>query len=56
MERLKLVLIMFPGDEQLIVHYTGTKKRQRLRCVIHDALVKELEEMLGAENVAVTDK
>ena len=56
MERIKLILTMFPGDEQLVVHYTQTKKRQRQRCVIHEALVRELEEMLGTDNVAVTDK
>ena len=54
MERLKLVLTMFPGNEELVVHYTETKKRQRLRCVIHEALVGELEDMLGADNVALT--
>ncbi len=56
MERLKLVLTMFPGKQELIVHYTETRKRQRLRCVIHEAFVSELEEMLGGENVAVTGR
>ena len=56
MERIKLILTMFPGNEQLVVHYTETKKRQRQRCVIHDALVCELKEMLGADNVVVTDQ
>jgi DNA polymerase-3 subunit alpha len=53
MERLKLILTMFPGREQLVVHFAAEKKRQRLSCVIHEALVRELEELLGADNVVV---
>ena len=52
-ERLKLVLTMFPGDEQLIAYFEDTKVRRGARCVIHDALVAELTEMLGDKNVVV---
>ncbi len=53
MERIKLILTMFPGNQQLVVHYAACKKRQRLRCIIHEALIRELEEMLGTENVVL---
>jgi DNA polymerase-3 subunit alpha len=52
-ERLRLILVMFPGDEQMIVYFDDTKKKRGTRCVIHEALVKELEEMFGRENVVL---
>jgi len=52
-ERMKLVLTFFPGESQVILYFADTKKRVGGRCVIHPALVKELSEMLGEENVVV---
>ena len=52
-ERLKLILIMFPGNEKLVVYFSDTKQQFSTRCVIHPALVKELTEMLGSENVVL---
>ena len=52
-ERLKLILIMFPGREQMVIHFNDTKKNVGTKCVIHDALVTELREMLGEENVVI---
>ncbi|MBQ6539772.1 MAG: DNA polymerase III subunit alpha [Oscillospiraceae bacterium] len=52
-ERLKLILIMFPGSEQMVVYFNDTKKRVGAKCVIHEALVEELREMLGSDNVVV---
>ncbi|MBQ8975007.1 MAG: DNA polymerase III subunit alpha, partial [Oscillospiraceae bacterium] len=52
-KRLKLILIMFPGREQLVLYFADTKKRLGAKCVIHPALVNELREMLGEENVVV---
>ncbi|MBO4831553.1 MAG: DNA polymerase III subunit alpha [Oscillospiraceae bacterium] len=52
-ERIKLILVMFPGNEQMVLYFEDTKKRRGARCVIHDALVAELKEMLGDENVVV---
>ena len=51
--RIGLILQMFPGSEPLVVYFADTKKRAAARCVIHPALVGELTEMLGAENVVV---
>ncbi|MGM9521356.1 MAG: DNA polymerase III subunit alpha [Oscillospiraceae bacterium] len=53
LERIKLILIMFPGNEQMVLYFEDTKKRAGTTCVIHDALIKELREMLGDENVVV---
>ena len=52
-KRIELILKMFPGREKLILYFEDTKKRVGAQCVVHEALVAELEEMLGKENVVV---
>ena len=44
---------MFPGTQQMIIWCEREKKRIGARCLIHPALVQELKEMLGEENVVV---
>ncbi len=51
--RIELVLTMFPGTESMVVYFADTKKRVGARCVIHPALIEELYDMLGPENVVV---
>jgi DNA polymerase-3 subunit alpha len=53
LRRIKLILEMFPGTQQMIIYCEDTKKRIGTECVIHDALVAELREMLGDGNVVV---
>jgi DNA polymerase-3 subunit alpha len=52
-ERLKLVLMMFPGRERMVIHFEDTKKSVGAKCIIHDAFVQELREMLGEKNVVI---
>jgi DNA polymerase-3 subunit alpha len=52
-ERLKLILIMFPGDDQLVLYFEDTKKKRGTRCVIHEALIQELTNMFGKENIVL---
>ena len=52
-ERFKLILDMFPGREQMVIHFSDTKRTVGTSCVIHDAMLAELREMLGKENVVV---
>ncbi|NLH00615.1 MAG: DNA polymerase III subunit alpha, partial [Clostridiales bacterium] len=54
MKRIELVKIMFEGNERMIIYCEDTKKRLTTGCIIHDAFIKELKEMLGDENVVVT--
>ena len=49
--RIQLVLTMFPGKDQLVCYFADTKKRVGAPCVIHPALLKELRELVGEENV-----
>jgi len=53
MRRLELILNMFPGEQQMIIYCQAENKRIGARCLIHDALVAELSELLGSENVIV---
>ena len=50
---IELLLTMFPGTEPMVVYFADTKKRVGARCVIHEALVAELQDLLGSENVVV---
>ena len=52
-ERLKRVLVMFPGKSKLIVYFADTGKKRVTQCLIHDALLAELREMLGDASVVV---
>ena len=51
--RIELLLTMFPGSQQLVIWCEREKKRIGARCLIHEGLVLELQEMLGKENVVL---
>ena len=53
--RLKRVLIMFPGKSKIILYFESTGKKLVSSCLIHDALITELNEMLGENNVVIKD-
>ena len=52
-ERIKLVHMMFPGKERMVIHFEDTKKNVGANCLIHEALLEELRTMLGNNNVVV---
>jgi len=52
-ERLKLIHMMFPGREQMVIHFEDTKKNLGAKCVIHEAFLNELYDMLGKNNVVI---
>ena len=53
MRRIELLLEMFPGEDKLILYFSDSGKRLGASCVIHPALVEELENMAGEDNVKV---
>ena len=53
MKRIELILEMFPGTQQLVIYCEREKKKLTANCLIHRALIDELNEMLGDENVVV---
>ena len=53
LDRIRLILTMFPGNQQMIIYCEQEKKRIGTRCLIHEGLVGELKELLGERNVVV---
>ena len=51
--RVELLLTMFPGNERIVLYFEDTKKRVGASCLIHEALLAELREKCGGENVVV---
>jgi len=51
--RVELIHIMFAGSERMIVYCEDTKKKYTTGCLIHEAFVKELQELFGNECVVV---
>ena len=52
-EWLRRLFQMFPGDEKAIIYFSDTEQRKAASCVLHTALVQELKEKLGEENVVL---
>lgn len=53
LRKVQLALSFFPGTEQVVLYFEDCKKRLGSRCEIHPALVQDLKERLGEENVVV---
>ena len=52
-EHVRLLLTMFPGFNRMIIYCEKEKKRVGTRCIIHEALLAELQELCGEENVVI---
>jgi len=53
MRKIELIMSMFPGREPVTLYFEDTQKRVGGKCVIHNSLIKELQEMLGEGSVVV---
>lgn len=53
LRKVKLVLAMFPGEESVILYFEDCKKRVGTRAQLHPALVEDLTQRLGSENVVL---
>ncbi len=53
---LKKLMNMFPGDCAANVYLADRKKKLQTHCIIHEALLAELRETLGEENVVLKAK
>ena len=53
LRKVELVLSFFPGESQAVLYFADTKKRYGTRCLLHPALIQDLKERLGEENVVV---
>ena len=55
-QRIKNLLILFPGNQQAVLYLSDTGRRLGARCQLHPALLDELRELLGEENVVLKQK
>ena len=53
---LKTLLSMFPGDGPAIVYLADQHRKLQTHCLHHAALLDELRETLGEENVVLKAK
>ena len=51
LERIELILTMFPGQQQMIIYLEREKRRIGAKCLIHPSLIAELKELCGDANV-----
>ena len=50
---MKNLFTLFPGENQAVLYFADTKRRLGTKCLLHEALIQELEALLGKENVVV---
>ncbi len=53
LRKVRLALSFFPGENPVVLYFQDSKKRMGSRCQIHPALLTDLKERLGEENVVV---
>ena len=51
--KIRGILSMFPGDSQAVVYFADTKVRKGTKCDLDPRMLRELESVLGSENVVV---
>ncbi len=52
-ERIKKLFFMFPGESQAVFYFADSKRRLGATCLLHNALIDELKELLGEESVVL---
>ncbi len=53
LKKIEKLLVMFEGEDRMIIYCEDSRKKLQASCLIHEALVSELKELLGDENVVV---
>jgi DNA polymerase-3 subunit alpha len=51
--KIKAILNMFPGDSAVVLYFADTKVRRGTKCTLDTRMIKELENVLGKENVVL---
>ena len=53
LRKVRLALSFFPGENPVVLYFADCKRRVGSRCQLHPALLEDLRERLGEENVVV---
>ena len=56
LQRVKCLFSLFPGEEKVVLYLEREKKKLGAACALHPALLEELREVLGEENVVVKEE
>ena len=51
--KVRAIIIMFPGNSQVVVYFADTKLRRGARCALDTRMLEELRRLLGQENVVL---
>ena len=51
--KVKAIVNMFPGSSKVVLYFTDTKLRRGSSCALDAAMLAELKNVLGGENVVV---
>ena len=51
--KIRAILGMFPGRQQVVVYFADTKERLGSTCTLDQRMLEELTQVLGQENVVV---
>jgi len=51
--RIRRVLAMFPGTSPVVLYFEDTQVRRGSHCLLHEAMIQELESILGKGNVII---
>jgi len=53
LNKIKAICGMFPGENSVVIYFADTGKRMGSRCALYRTMLKELQSVLGEENVIV---
>ena len=51
--KVKAIINMFPGSSKAVVYFADTKQRRGTTCDLDSRMLRELESLLGKDNVVV---
>ena len=52
---VKAVLELFPGETQVVLFFSDTRLRRAAKASVAEPMLAEMRELLGAENVVLSD-
>jgi DNA polymerase-3 subunit alpha len=51
--KVRAILNMFPGEKAVVLYFADTQVRRGTRCQLAEPMIKELQNVLGTENVVI---
>ena len=51
--KVKAILNMFPGIGKVVLFFADTRLRRGTQCLLDEGMIRELENVLGNENVVL---